>query len=204
MPEFPGGEEAMMKFIIKDLRYPITGKLAGVEGRVFARFVVEIDGLISNVEIIRGINPAFDQEVVRVINTMPRWNPGRQGLIKMRVFYTLPFTFRLNGAFPLEEPTLPKQPKDPFPLTLIRLNNGQSISTPNAATNKELPLILVNNKPFQIEGLDWTKATDSEIFSALNLTYANTESAAVINGEAAKKWQGVRWNKGIVLIFTKK
>lgn len=97
MPRFPGGEAAMHKFIGDNLKYPVSAQDAGIQGRVTVRFVVSKTGKVSDVKIIRGIDPACDKEVVRIIKAMPNWIPGEQHGIAVPVYFTIPVVFRLNS-----------------------------------------------------------------------------------------------------------
>jgi len=96
MPQFPGGEEALMKFITDNLRYPPVAAEVGTEGRVTIRFVVSKTGEVINVEVIRGLDPSCDREAVRVVKMMPKWIPGRQNGRNVPVYYTLPIVYRLQ------------------------------------------------------------------------------------------------------------
>lgn len=96
MPEFPGGEAAMNQFIARNIRYPVIAQENGIQGRVVCQFVVNTDGKIVDVEVVRSIEESLDREAVRVIKSMPPWTPGRQGGKNVRVKYTLPIRFRLG------------------------------------------------------------------------------------------------------------
>jgi len=96
MPEFPGGESAMYKFIGKNIEYPRMAKESGISGRVFVTFVVEKDGSVTDVKILRGIGGGCDEEAVRVIKKMPRWSPGKQRGKPVRVQYRMPIKFTLQ------------------------------------------------------------------------------------------------------------
>lgn len=96
MPQFPGGAAALMKFIGEHLKYPQVAVENGVQGRVTCRFVVGQDGTVSNVEILKPLDPHCDKEAVRVILSMPRWIPGRQNGKAVSVRYTVPITFRIK------------------------------------------------------------------------------------------------------------
>ena len=98
MPRFPGGDEAMFKFIAKNVQYPKEAKDKEIQGRVFLSFVVEKDGSVSNVEVKRGIGGGCDEEAVRVVKAMPKWKPGKQEGKPVRVSFTLPFNFKLDGS----------------------------------------------------------------------------------------------------------
>ena len=96
MPEFPGGQAALMSFIAKSIKYPVVAQENGIQGRVTCSCVVNKDGSIVDAEVIRGIDPSLDKEALRVINTMPKWKPGKQRGKPVRVKFTVPINFRLN------------------------------------------------------------------------------------------------------------
>ena len=96
MPKFPGGQGALLEFLANNIQYPAEAKQNGTQGRVSTCFIVEKDGSISNVEILRSVSPALDAEAVRVIKAMPKWEPGKQRGQAVRVKYTVPVTFRLQ------------------------------------------------------------------------------------------------------------
>ena len=98
MPEFPGGQIAMLNFLSKNIRYPEAAHKAGIQGRVVATFVVEKDGSISNAKVMRSIDPLLDAEALRVISSMPNWIPGKQDGKPVAVKYTIPVTFKLNSS----------------------------------------------------------------------------------------------------------
>lgn len=97
MPAFPGGEPEMMKWLGENLNYPVIAQEAGIQGRVVVRFVVTKTGAVDEVKVLRGFDPACDKEAVRVVKSMPKWNPGRQNGEAVAVYYTLPVTFRLKN-----------------------------------------------------------------------------------------------------------
>ena len=96
MPQYPGGDRELLKFIAQSIKYPTDAQEAGVQGRVICSFVVDKKGNIVEPKIIRGIDPSLDAEALRVIGMMPRWTPGRQDGKAVRVLYTVPITFRLQ------------------------------------------------------------------------------------------------------------
>jgi protein TonB len=95
MPEFPGGKEALFAYIGKNLKYPEQAVEEGVEGVVFVTFVVEADGKITGVKVLRGIGFGCDEEAVRVVRGMPNWTPGKQLGKAVRVKYNLPIRYKL-------------------------------------------------------------------------------------------------------------
>ena len=96
MPQYPGGEEALLEFIGSNLKYPIIAQENGIQGRVVIRFVVSRTGTISNIEVLRSLDPACDREAVRVVKMLKQWIPGKQNGVNVPVYYTLPITYRLK------------------------------------------------------------------------------------------------------------
>ena len=98
MPEFPGGEVELLKFVAKRIKYPTEAQRKGAQGRVIVKFVVETNGSISNIHVVKGIDPLLDAEAIRVCTTMPTWAPARQEGKAVRCYYTIPVTFGLVKA----------------------------------------------------------------------------------------------------------
>ena len=97
MPSFPGGDEKMYKYLGNNIKYPQVARETGIQGRVFVNFVVEPDGSVSNVKVLRGIGGGCDEEAMRVVKAMPKWTPGKQRGKAVRVSYTLPVVFKLQN-----------------------------------------------------------------------------------------------------------
>ena len=97
MPEFPGGQQALFKYLSENVKYPVIAQENGIQGRVICQFVVNKDGKIVDVEVVRsGGDPSLDKEAIRVIKSMPPWKPGKQRGKAVRVKYTVPVNFRLQ------------------------------------------------------------------------------------------------------------
>lgn len=96
MPMYPGGDAALMGYLRDNINYPTIAAENGVQGRVVVGFVVERDGSITDVKILRGVDPSLDREAMRVVKSMPRWNPGKQNGSAVRVKYQVPVSFRLQ------------------------------------------------------------------------------------------------------------
>lgn len=96
MPMYPGGDGALMGYLRDNIKYPTVAAENGVQGRVVVGFVVERDGSITDVKILRGVDPSLDREAMRVVKSMPRWNPGKQNGSAVRVKYQVPVSFRLQ------------------------------------------------------------------------------------------------------------
>ena len=97
MPEFPGGQQALFKYINENVKYPVIAQENGIQGRVICQFVVNKDGSIVDIEVVRsGGDPSLDKEAVRVIKSMPKWKPGKQRGKPVRVKFTVPINFKLQ------------------------------------------------------------------------------------------------------------
>jgi protein TonB len=97
MPEFPGGQQEMMKYIAENIKYPVIAQENGIQGRVICQFVIEKNGSVTDIQVVRSSGDAsLDKEAERVIKTMPKWKPGKQRGKPVRVKYTIPVAFRLQ------------------------------------------------------------------------------------------------------------
>ena len=114
MPEFPGGEMALRKFLAYNIKYPRTAVDKGIQGKEFVTFVVTSKGSVADAKILRGVDPSLDQEALRVVNSMPSWIPGKQGGKDVDVQYTLPINFVLEPA-----QTVAKVEKGNEPYTIV-------------------------------------------------------------------------------------
>ena len=96
MPSFPGGQGARFEWLSKNIKYPVVAEENGVQGRVIVTFVVERNGSITDVQVVKSVDPSLDKEAVRVVKAMPHWIPGKQNGSAVRVKFTVPVTFRLQ------------------------------------------------------------------------------------------------------------
>ena len=96
MPSFPGGQAALFEWLSKNIKYPVVAEENGVQGRVIVTFVVERNGSITDVQVVKSVDPSLDKEAVRVVKAMPHWIPGKQNGSAVRVNFTVPVTFRLQ------------------------------------------------------------------------------------------------------------
>lgn len=96
MPSFPGGQSALLQWLSSKIKYPKEAEKNGMMGRVIVSFVVERDGSITDIRVVKSVDPSLDREAIRVVSSMPRWKPGMQKGKPVRVKYTVPVTFRLN------------------------------------------------------------------------------------------------------------
>jgi len=97
MPDFPGGDAARMKFLQENIKYPQMARESGIQGTVYVTFVVEPNGSVSDVRVLRGIGGGCDEEAIRVIKMMPNWKPGQQRGKPVRVQFNMPIKFTLQG-----------------------------------------------------------------------------------------------------------
>ena len=103
LPQFPGGMAEAMKFLAKNIKYPVESQKAKIEGRVIVQFVVKENGKVADIKVMRGVSPELDAEAIRVVGLMPDWIPGKQRGKAVAVKYTMPIMFRLDSPAPKEE-----------------------------------------------------------------------------------------------------
>ena len=95
-PEYPGGNQAMIKFIVKNVNYPVIAKEAGIQGKVYVQFEIATTGQVENIKVVRRVHPSLDKEAIRVMKLMPKWKPGESHGKKVRVRMYLPIVFKLS------------------------------------------------------------------------------------------------------------
>ena len=153
MPQFPGGPAALMQFLSQNVKYPVEAHKAGVQGRVIANFVVEKDGSITEAKIVKSVSPELDAEALRVIGSMPNWMPGMQNGEPVRVKYTVPITFKLQGG---EKPAVSHVMIGPE-------HKGKSKPVEVVIDGKVVDAIVMNSlNPSDIESIDVEKAKDDQ------------------------------------------
>ncbi len=96
MPEFPGGDVELRKYIATNVKYPEIAKENGISGRVYIQFVINSKGMVTDVKVARGVDPVLDAEAIRVVQSMPAWKPGKQRGKPVKVSYTVPINFTLQ------------------------------------------------------------------------------------------------------------
>lgn len=102
MPEFPGGQPALMRYLSTNVRYPEAAKDEVIQGKVVLKFVVDKTGSVGHIEIVRDIGGGCGKEAVRVVQAMPKWNPGMKDGVPVNVYYVLPFSFVLSDPEPVK------------------------------------------------------------------------------------------------------
>ena len=187
MPEFPGGPQALMEYLMKNVSYPKSAFDANIQGRVLAQFVVDKEGTVRGAKIIKSVDPALDNEALRVINSMPKWTPGRQNGKLVNVKYTIPVTFNLQGDDKVEGSEV----------QLTTTSDGVSVGTPSGSvqirhfgTTRD-PLFIVDGVKTSAEKV---KAMDAKTIDRMEVL--NDNSAVEKYGDEAKG--------GVVVITTKK
>ena len=180
MPQFPGGAPALLEFLSKNIRYPKEAFESNVQGRVLATFVIEKDGSISETKVVKAVDPMLDEEAIRVLNSMPNWTPGKQSGKAVRVKYTVPINFRLDGSKPKE-------------------NNNAKVMQAAAAGNifltsgdpAKTPLVIVDGKEVPYENLK-------------SIVPDDVESINVLKDQAAINLYGEKAKDGVVVFTMKK
>ena len=181
MPSFPGGMEALMQYLAKNMRYPVEAQKSKVQGRVVVGFIVSKDGDIKKAHILRGVDPELDAEAIRVIESMPRWMPGMQRGKAVAVSYTLPVMFRLTG--------------DALGLKLVEASGSTAGELDKGVTfsyaEGKQPLCIVNGKE-----VDWA------VMRALNPD--RIKSITVLKDKAIlEEKYGEKGQNGVLLITLK-
>ena len=97
MPEFPGGQGALLQYLAKSIKYPVIAQENGIQGRVVLSFVIEKDGRLTNIQVLQTPDRSLSEEAIRVLNKSPKWSPGKQRNQVVRVKYTLPVDFRVQN-----------------------------------------------------------------------------------------------------------
>ena len=173
MPEFPGGVDAMMEYLQKELRYPESAKEKGIQGRVTVQFIIDKEGNVTNSKVTRSVDKDMDAEAIRLVKAMPKWKPGMQKGKAVAVKYTVPVVFRLEG--------------------------GKTVNSQVTVNSKvsEFSVQGMNNPLYIVDG----KEVTSSILSALDVN--KIESMTVLKSESATEVYGEKGKNGVILITLK-
>jgi TonB family protein len=152
MPMFPGGDKALLTYIEENTHYPKVAKDKGIEGRVIVRFVVEDDGSVDRITVIKGVDPDLDAESVRVVSILPQFQPGKQGGREVPVWYMVPITFTLSEGKIVPPPSPPPPPVEDK--IMEEFYEVVKVKPEDAGKNKE-PFVIVEKMP-QFPGGDST------------------------------------------------
>jgi TonB family protein len=178
MPEFPGGVGKLMEYVAMNVRYPKEAEDKCLQGRVIATFIVEKDGSITSAKIVRSIDPALDAEALRVINGMPNWKPGTQKGEPVRVKYTIPISFRLQGG-------------GDIPAENVKGANVMNETVVVGYGPENEPYVIVDGKP-----IDGSKLKEIDPKTIDHMEVLKSQPAIEKYGEKAKN--------GVIIITTKK
>ena len=196
MPEFPGGMRAGLEFMARNLKYPTKAQEAGKQGRVIVQFIVQKDGSLSDLHVLRPVDPWLDAEAIRVIGSMPKWKPGMQDGQAVAVKFNLPVTFALEG--PKNKPQAGKDDvvvvaygtdsDAPADVPTIRMHqNGKDGLEKEGAS----PLVLIDETEVSTETMN-------------KLDPQQIESITVLKDASATAKYGEKGKNGVILITTKK
>lgn len=196
MPEFPGGMRAGLEFMARNLKYPTKAQEAGKQGRVIVQFIVQKDGSLSDLHVLRAVDPWLDAEAIRVISIMPKWKPGMQDGKAVAVKYTMPVTFALEGS--KNKPQVGKNdvvvvaygtdsdaPAD-VPTIRMHQNSKDGLGKEGAS-----PLVLIDETEVSTETMN-------------KLDPQQIESITVLKDMSATAKYGKKGKNGVILITTKK
>ena len=202
MPEFPGGMGEAMKFLAKNIKYPVAAQQAKIEGRVIVQFVVERDGSISDIHTMRSVSPELDAEAIRVVSLMPKWKPGKQRGKAVAVKYTMPIMFRLQSPAPKKEEAASIQhinlkvdkdaDSDNVDLVKNHLRSRYTGTKVHGAEGKS-PLIVVDGE---------VKGNGTDILS--KIPHDQIQSITVLKNATAVAEFGDKAKDGVIKITTKK
>jgi TonB family protein len=199
-PEFVGGTKELYRWLGSKIKYPKGAQRANVSGRVFVKFIVEADGSINDVKIMKGIGFGCDEEAVRVVQNMPKWNPGIQNGRPIAVYYNMPIVFKLD------EPKGGKKGiEDNEEIGVTDFNNGKEskiVGTFPIGVKREMPVEIKVNGAFE-NALIFVN--DIEILDKKmnDINPSSIESVSVLKNHEAIKAYGPRAKDGVILIKTK-
>lgn len=197
-PEFPGGIEAMYKFLGENIKYPEAAAKANVQGRVFLNFIITSEGEIKDITILKGLGFGADEESIRVISKMPRWNPGMQSGRAVNVRYNLPISFQLGDGKEIKDNESDKKVGLVEPGTLnFKATDGQALTFSGTQsittfTSAEKALVV-------IDGVVQKADYDLKTFDSNKI-----QAVSVLKGQRATEKYGTKGADGVVEITTKK
>ena len=192
MPSFPGGMGECMEFLAKNIKYPAEAQKAKIEGRVIVQFVVGKDGQISDAKVVRGVSPELDAEALRVVNTMPKWQPGMTRGQAANMKYTIPVNFRLQTPAPKEEASSTPQmfhmnvEKDASEANVEEVKNqlrSQVKGMPVRGAEGKSPLVVVDGKEV---GLGAKLISEIPVGTIQLISVLNEKNSVAKYGEKAK------------------
>ena len=202
MPQFPGGMAEAMKFLAKNINYPVESQKAKIEGRVIVQFVVKENGKVADIKVMRGVSPELDAEAIRVVGLMPEWIPGKQRGKAVDVKFTMPIMFRLSTPAPKEETSSTPQ--------MFHLNVEKDVSKANVEEVKNQLRSQVKGIPVRgVEGKSPLVVVDGkEVGFGANLLseipVGTIQLISVLNEKNAVAKYGEKAKDGAIEVTTKK
>lgn len=199
MPEFPGGIKECLKFMARNLKYPTKAREAGKQGRVIVQFIVQKDGSLSDLHVLRPVDPWLDAEAIRVIGSMPKWKPGMQDGQAVAVKFNLPVTFALEGSKNKPQAgdndvvvvgygVTPAPQKSEVPVAIVQMfQNGKD----GLGKEEALPMVLIDQTEASTETMN-------------KLDPQCIESITVLKDASATDIYGEKGKNGVILITTRK
>lgn len=196
MPEFPGGMKECLNFLARNVKYPTKAQEAGKQGRVIVQFIVQKDGSLSDLHVLRPVDPWLDAEAIRVIGTMPKWKPGMQHGQAVAVKYTLPVTFALEGS-----KHKPQAGKDDVIVVAYGTDSDAPADVPTVQIHQNGKDGLGKEGASPLVLIDQTEAS-TETMNKLDPQ--QIESITVLKDVSATAKYGEKGKNGVILITTKK
>lgn len=187
MPQYPGGPQALFKFLGENVHYPAEAEKAGIQGRVIATFVVEKDGSICESKVVKSVDPSLDAEALRVINAMPNWKPGKQNGKEVRVKYTVPVAFMLQG----KDANVAQHESSSKDDGEVKKKLSELVVVAYGPNKEAKPLVYVDGKEIPFEDIN---KVDPKTIDHMN----------IVKDKVAIEKYGEKAKDGVILITTKK
>jgi len=198
VPFFPGGVDAFMQFLAKNIRYPQEAREKNVQGKVIISFIVETDGTLTNFKVVRSVGSGTDEEAVRVLAMSPKWSPGLQNGHKVRVAYAVPINFTLSADEPGKENKKGAVDEDNGKNSNIVINQNAVPDTGKNSINNylESPLFLSGNPPLYI-------VDDVQVDNLNILRPDDIQSISVLKDKTRTALYGEKGKNGVIIVTTK-
>ena len=187
MPQYPGGPQALFEFLGQNVRYPKEAAKAGIQGRVIVTFVVEKDGSICESKVVKSVDPSLDAEALRVINAMPNWKPGKQNGKEVRVKYTVPVAFMLQG----KDANVAQHESSSKDDGEVKKKLSELVVVAYGPNKEAKPLVYVDGKEIPFEDIN---KVDPKTIDHMN----------IVKDKVAIERYGEKAKDGVILITTKK
>jgi TonB family protein len=202
VPQFPGGIAAFSNYLSKNIRYPAASREKGIQGKVIISFIVEQDGALSDAHVTRGIADDLNKEALRAINASPKWEPGIQNGKTVRVAYSVPISFALSGSTPAGpvggKTSKQNDDKNSQKVSLATINS--IVSKSDTDKNKKASEFNINS----ISGKPLCMLDGKEVDNLTTINPNDIESISVLKDAPATAIYGVKGERGVIIITTKK